>query len=247
MSKVHNTTLISTCVGLITLFSAVSPASAQLRLGGSSSNSAGLTGTLQSLTANNNRPNATLGSVVNSQTTATTSILDTPTKILENTVQAAAGATLGNTLNATLQETTNTALGTIAGASTDSQTTATVVNPTQIVPALTSTLSNPSTLIQPNGQLGLGVGINNQGVKADADANLSVGVGDLAQVKICLDASASIGSPDNGSLANCYKKPKPPEPKKTPEPAAIGGLAVLGAYLFTRKNKAANLAKSAQI
>ncbi len=57
-------------------------------------------------------------------------------------------------------------------------------------------------------------------------------VGSLANVDICLDSNVSLGSPNPGSVANCSKST---EPRKVPEPGAIGGLALLGACLIYRR------------
>jgi hypothetical protein len=183
---------------------------------------------------------STLGTITGSQTT--TSSLSSPTTTIESTAQTTTTTSLTNTLNTSLQETTNTTVGTIAGASTDSQTTATVVNPTEILPALTSTVSNPETLIEPDGQLNGTVTVNNEGVKVDTNADLNIKVGSLADVNICLDGSASIGSPDSGSLANCSQ-----QPREIPEPAFIGGLFLLGGYLMTNKKKSLSVANSPKI
>jgi hypothetical protein len=245
MTKIHHKTLLSAFISIATALGVVYPASAQLGIGGTTSNTTGITGILSGSNSGSGLISGTLGTVTNSQTAVTGAILNSPTSILQNTAQITSGATLTDSLNATLQETTNTAVGTIAGASTDSQTTATIVNPTQIVPALTSTLNDPSSLIQPDGQLNIGVTINDQGVKADVNTNLNLGIGDLANVNICLDGSASVGSPDDGSLANCPQKPQ--KPKEVPEPAFIGGLVLLGAYLTVGKKKISSLVNLAKI
>lgn len=216
MKNFDHKILLGNLICISSLLTFADPASAQLRI------------------------NSTLGSITGSQ--STTSRLSSPTKTIESTTQTTTTTSLTNTLNTNLQETTNTAVGTIAGASTDSQTTTTVVNPTEILPALTSTVSNPETLIEPNGQLNGTVTVNNEGVKVDTSADLNVKVGSLADVNICLDGSASIGSPDHGSLANCSQ-----QPREVPEPAFIGGLIILGAYLMTNKKKSLSVANSPKI
>jgi hypothetical protein len=242
MNKVDHKILLSTLIGITTLLAVSSPASAQLITGSTISSTTGTTSLISGSTSDSRLISGTLETATDSQTTTTATLLSSPTTIIQNTTQTTSEATLADTLNTSLQETTNTAIGTIAGASTDSQTTATVVNPTEIVPTSTSTLSSPSTLIQPNGQLNVEATINNQGVTADTNANLDLGVGSLANVNICLDGSASIGSPDSGSLANCSEKPR-----EVPEPAYIGGLVILGAYLMTNKKKTPSLTNSPKI
>ncbi|HLP89898.1 MAG TPA: PEP-CTERM sorting domain-containing protein [Nostocaceae cyanobacterium] len=240
MHKVLNTKILilGSFLGLSSTLFAASPASASLILGGSSTNNAGLiSNTLGS-------GSTLLGAVVGSDTSVTTGLLGTPTQIIGNTLETTLEATLNNGLTATLEETTNTDIGAIVGASTDSQTGVTIVDPNQLVPALISTLNNPENLLQPDGQLNLGITINNEGINIDTNADLSLGIGDLAQVNICLDGSASIGSPDGSSLANCPQSnqhQQPTQPKEVPEPAAIGSLVIVGAYLLTRKKLAVNL------
>ncbi|TAE61650.1 MAG: hypothetical protein EAZ76_04805 [Nostocales cyanobacterium] len=216
MKKIDQKILLGNLICISSLFTLATPASAILL------------------------PNSTLSNTTVTQTT--TSVLSNPTTTIENTTQTTTTTSLTDTLNTSLQETTNTTVGTIAGASTDSQTTATVVNPTEIDSALTSTLSNPENLIEPNGQLNGTVMVNDEGVKLETNADLNVTVGSLADVNICLDGSASIGSPDNGSLANCSE-----QPRQVPEPAFIGGLFMLGGYLITHKKKSLCIANSPKI
>jgi hypothetical protein len=157
--------------------------------------------------------------------------------LLQNTGIVNSSTSLGGLtqgLTSTLQETTLTNVGSLAGASTDSLTTVTVGNLTQ--PQLPS-LTDLKGIIQQVGQTQLDIQINNQGVTVDANANLNVGVGNLANVGICLDASAAVGSPAGSSLANCEKK------REIPEPGGIGGLVLLGIYLSYRKIKFSEFTK----
>ncbi|BCL36975.1 hypothetical protein NSMS1_34220 [Nostoc sp. MS1] len=151
---------------------------------------------------------------------------------------ATAVVKLTNDVTAQLQETTSTAVGSIAGASTDSQTNATVINPTQ---AQLPSLSNPTELIQKTGQVTLGVEINQNGVKVNAGADLKAALANLAKVDICLDASASLGSIDDGSLADCSQLENL---KTVPEPTNIAALGIISTYILFLKGK---LSKSGKV
>lgn len=189
--------------------------------------------------------NSTSGVVTTSQTTTVTQpvqshlpVLNDTTPIIQNTIDTTAGVSIINNITATLQETTNTTVSSIGGVSTDSQTTATVINPTQVqLPSL----SNPTELIQKTGQATLGLQINQQGVTVDAGADLSLGLGNLAQVGICLDGNVSLGSTGRNALADCTK---PDEPERVPEPATIGGLGLISAYMMFLKRR---LSKSTKV
>lgn len=132
-----------------------------------------------------------------------------------------------------LKETTSTNVGQLAGASTDSLTTASVTDPTQVkLDSLKQYLNQPTEVIQKTGEATVKIKSDEQGIHADAKANLGVEVGKLAKVGICLDSSVSLGSPDDGSIANC---PKSVKAQEVPESGTIGGLALLGAYLIYRR------------
>ncbi|MBD2503485.1 PEP-CTERM sorting domain-containing protein [Anabaena azotica] len=189
--------------------------------------------------------NSTNGVVTTSQTTTVTQpvqshlpVLNNTTPIIQNKIDTTAGVSLINNITATLQETTNTTVGSIAGVSTDSQTTATVINPTQLQPP---SLSNPKELIQKTGQVTLGLQVNQQGVTLNTGANLNLGLGNLAQVGICLDGNVSLGSTGRNALADCTK---PDEPERVPEPATIGGLGLISAYMMFLKRR---LSKSRKV
>ncbi|MBD2385691.1 PEP-CTERM sorting domain-containing protein [Cylindrospermum sp. FACHB-282] len=243
-------------LSLIGVFFAITPASANIIPTTGTQTNTGIPGTVGTIANTTNAgivtngltsnlqgtTNTTIGTLTGNataqQTTASNPIssqlptLNNALNSIENTAQATTETVVTNGVTSSLQETTQTNIGTLAGASTDSQTTATVVNPTE---AQLPSLNNPTEIIQTTGQgILLGVEANQQGLQANVGADLTVGVGNLANIKICLDGSASIGSPDAGSLANCSTST---EPRKVPEPGIIGSLALLGVYFISRKSQ----------
>lgn len=131
------------------------------------------------------------------------------------------------------KETTSTTVGRVAGASSDSQTTASVADPTQLnSSSLNTYLNQPTEVIQKTGQATVAVERDKEGIYVDAKADLGVKVDPLANVGICLDSNVSLGSPNPSSAANCFKSTKK---RKVPEPGAIGGLALIVAYLIYRR------------
>ncbi|MEH2072434.1 MAG: PEP-CTERM sorting domain-containing protein [Nostoc sp.] len=135
------------------------------------------------------------------------------TPVVESASKTTGNVEVGKNVTALVQETTNTTVGQVAGASTDSITTA-KVDPSQIkLPSL----DNPTEFVKITGEAALGIQSNQQSTQADAQANLGVGIGDFATVGICLDANATLGILNQGSSANCPKDVKtPPAPVKTP-------------------------------
>jgi hypothetical protein len=259
MQLQHSSNTLPILLSLIGVFFAITPASAQIiPITGTQTNT-GIPGTLgtiansanagivtNGLTSNlQGTTNTTIGTLTGASTTQQTtqanpitSQLPTLTNTLnsiQNTAQATSQTVATNGVTTSLQETTLSNIGTLAGASTDSQTTATVVNPTD---AQIPSLNNPTEIVQKTGEATLGVEANQQGVQANVGADLTIGVGNLANVNICLDGSASLGSPDAGSLANCSTSN---QPREIPEPGIIGSLALLGVYFISRKSQAAHL------
>ena len=184
--------------------------------------------------------------IVPALTTETKAVTKSETKNSEivpaSTTQTEAVAKLKTTIgeankliDADLKETTTTNVGQLAGASTDSLTTASVTDPTKVnLDSLKQQLNEPTEIIQKTGEATVKIKSDEQGIHVDAKADLGVEVAKLATVGICLDGSASLGSRDDGSLANCHKSVKPQE---VPEPGAIGGIALLGAYLISRRKE----------
>ncbi|QSJ17107.1 PEP-CTERM sorting domain-containing protein [Nostoc sp. UHCC 0702] len=199
------------------------------------SNLAGITNPTSSIVA---------GVTTVSQTTATVTqptatqlpYVNNTTQIIQNTAQATASLEAAKGINSKLQETTTSTIGSVAGVSTDSVTTVKLAEPTQ---AQLSSLSNPTQIIQQTGQATVDVQADQQGAKVNIAADLTLKIGDLAEVNTCLDAEVLIGSSYVDSLANCSKKDKP---RRVPEPTLLGGLAVLGLYLISRNRKVCNFA-----
>ncbi|HEY9804666.1 MAG TPA: PEP-CTERM sorting domain-containing protein [Leptolyngbyaceae cyanobacterium] len=195
--------------------------------------------------------NSTSGVVTTSQTTTLTQpvesqlpILNNTTPVIQNTIDTTASIAQTNSITAQLQETTSTTVSSVAGVSTDSQTTATVINPTQLLnpsEVQLPSLSNPKELIQKTGQATVGLQVNQQGVTLNTGADLNLGLGNLAQVGICLDGNVSLGSTGRNALADCTK---PNEPERVPEPATIGGLGIISAYMMFLKRR---LSKSRKV
>ena len=139
-----------------------------------------------------------------------------------------------------LTETTVTAVGSAAGAGTDSQTSAGVNSPTnaaQTNAAVADLINNPLT---PSGSASSTVSGNQNSINAASGANLGVNVGDTVQAHICLDGKASIGSSGDGSLANCNSSGSA---KSVPEPATTGAAAILGAYLLCSRRRSKSAAR----
>jgi hypothetical protein len=68
-----------------------------------------------------------------------------------------------------------------------------------------------------------------------------VKLGNLAQVDICLDGSAVLGSTDDGSLALCSLSK---ESRSVPEPGTIFGLGIISAYMIFLRGKLSNSRKT---
>lgn len=173
--------------------------------------------------------NTTSSAITNSEVIA--SIL-APIQIPTNTV-----ATTTSGLEASLEavkagaaEHTITTVGDLAGASTDSQSSAELSLPTstsEVKESIAQLIEQP---LQVGGTASAIVSGNHNGINADSGIDLSVKVGNLATAKICLDGDASIGSAGDESHANC----NPNQSKSVPEPATTGALAVLGVYFAAR-------------
>ncbi|MEC4985152.1 MAG: PEP-CTERM sorting domain-containing protein [Oscillatoria sp. PMC 1068.18] len=148
-----------------------------------------------------------------------------------NTVDALVEATVDGDINAVVEETTETDVGNLGGASTDSQTEAQV---NDLHDADLSSLTDLDNLINTDGELNVTAEVDEDGIQVDADADLGVAVGDLAEVGICLDASASVGSPDGSSLADCSEEPPV---QSVPEPTAIASLLLLGGFFLARRHR----------
>jgi len=172
--------------------------------------------------------------------------------VVESVTTTTSTAEVGNNITATVQETTNTTVGQVAGVGTDSTTTA-QVDPSQIkLPSL----DNLAETVQTTGGATVGIQSNQQSTQADAEANLGIKIGDFATVGICLDASATLGTLNQGSSANCPKDVETPtsvvetphyvpieipspsvDVNSVPEPTTLGGLAFLGIYLISRRRQ----------
>ncbi len=153
-------------------------------------------------------------------------------------VDATAKTEIKKGVTSSAQETTSTTVGTVAGASSDSQTTASVADPTQLnLSSLSKYLNQPTEIIQKTGQATVAVESDKEGIHIGAKADLGVKVDPLANVGICLDSNVSLSSPNPSSAANCSESIT-----QVPEPGAIGGLALIGAYLiYRRKGKVSRL------
>ncbi|MFN6568508.1 PEP-CTERM sorting domain-containing protein [Dendronalium sp. ChiSLP03b] len=173
-------------------------------------------------------------------------------KITESVTQTTAIAEVGQGVTAAVQETTHTTVGQVAGVATDSTTTAQVQDPSQVqLPSL----DDLTKIVQTTGEATVGIQIDQQSTQVDAKADLGVEIANFAEVGICLDANATLGIVNQGSSANCSEAVNTsPEPIETPpvviqippdtdennsvpEPATLGGLALLGVYFISRRRQ----------